>query len=434
VNLDSIDLKVDGDLVIGNGGAAAFLGLTDVSPTIGSGDLYVGEDGPGTLDWGSTAAQDSTLETVVIGDQLDGDGIFILHDPTTSTIGTLAVGKDGSGAFDIFNGADAEVTGDASIGVTEESDGEIALGAGADLEDDPYPNAGSSLLFNSDLYVGESGNGALQVGGDEDTGDGPSVDVTGDLVIGDTDTASGVVVVQGDYVDTSGRTVSSSLSVGGNIYVALDANGSLLALSTGAELEILNTGTVDAITEGAGLVDVAGGADSIGSIDVDTGELDATTLVIGDGGDGALSIYEPSYYFPVIVDPDAPVNSTYTLTLNNTLGGLAFLPGSGLTQTDNAGKTPIVLIGWLAQLNNDLSYLYYHDTGEGFQRIPPSADTVTVSLTRGDGVTVTRVGPSACSTASRVRWRLRCVCPAVQPMWTMAPSHGWRDVVSYPTI
>ena len=290
----STTVDVGGDLVIGNGGPTAFVGLQDVPPTLGGELKCRRRRSASTLDWGSTNTQSTSLDSVVIGDQAGSDGEFVLHDPTTFlTIGTLAVGNAGDGTLEVFNAASLEVTGDAGIGVADGSTGTIDLRAGEGLSNTPYPNAGSDIVFDQALVVGDAGDGSLFIGGETLTADGADAEVKGDLIIGNQASAFGTVVVQNFFTPPGSLAASSQLTVEGNIFVAVDATGmddGSGGFLDGGVLQLLNIGVVDATTNGAGLIDVAVSANSTGSVDVDNSTLNANTLVVGDGGDGILTI------------------------------------------------------------------------------------------------------------------------------------------------
>jgi len=223
-------------------------------------DLYIGRAGNGTLNIssGGTVSSDdgyigryssSTSEVTV-----DGAG-------SRWTNNNLFVGYSGSGTLNITNGGKVSYNSIAygfdHVGYDPGSTGEVTV-----------DGVGSSLR-SMELYVGNSGNGTLNI-----TGSG-LVDVRGGVRIGDNSGSTGEVRVNG---------AGSMLDISTDLMVGLAGNGTL-NITSGGRLDNNLDGIIGSGSSSTGVitVDGAGSKWTIGKVSIEE-------LYIGRSGNGTLNI------------------------------------------------------------------------------------------------------------------------------------------------
>ena len=338
-----------GTLTVANGGAVHVAGVVTMWS---KGSIVDNGATPGLIEIGGTIASDSLTGAVI--DAAIAATSTTVASPAGTLIGggTVAANILDNGLIDTANEQTLTVTGNVT------GSGVLALDGASALIMQGSVAATNTIEFNNPGNVAEVlalkspiGVAATIVG----MGAGDAIDLTSVPFAGTGFNVAGDVLT----VTNGGGTVAS-LALGGTTYSTSDFS--------------LNK-------DGSGKAEIEFGA---GPPNIST--LAATlpvSLPAFPGGfqeqlTGANGLY--------LTDPNAPFNSTYTLTLNDQTGQLFFTPGFSVTRTDNAGVTPIVLTGLLDDLNTDLNNLFYGAGSNGTTTLP---DTITLQLVRGDGVTLT---------------------------------------------
>jgi len=273
-----------------------------------AGNLFVGERGSGLLvlrDQGVLRAADLSL-----GNQAGGSGTLRLEDAGSgfALTGSFYVGKAGEGRFEVRNGATATVTGTFTgdstyIGFAPGSSGHVLV-----------EGPGSSWLtaFPGAIHIGEDGTGTLELLG------GAIAELSSHVRLGVGASGRGSLLVEG----TGGRFSTGFLSVGDHGHGDVTLRDGASVWGPEASVATFGGSTGSVVVEGAGTewvglaLDVGqGGTGTFTSRDgaridvrdeivlgrsvggVGTLELlgpatrlDATTLTVGELGDGNLRI------------------------------------------------------------------------------------------------------------------------------------------------
>ena len=217
-----------------------------------TGSLYVGNLGHGTLNL--TSGGDLLYDTAYIGYQAGSTGAATVTGTGSvwsNTIG-IYVGRAGNGSLDINSGGLVIVSGTSYIGDDAGSMGDATV-----------DGAASRWTNTGDLYVGNAGNGSLNVtvGGDVSSDNG---------YIGDDAGSTGDVTVEGaDAVWTNS----------GDLYVGNAGQGALNITASGDVSSYNGYIGDDAGSLGDATVDGAGST-----------WTNASALYIGNYGDGTLNI------------------------------------------------------------------------------------------------------------------------------------------------
>ena len=225
---------------------------------------YIGNFGIGTLNVEAGGSVTSG-NTVFIGNTATGDGTVIV-DGTGSTYiasGTIVVGASGTGALTVSDGGSV-TSFNSLIGSFSGSSGTVTV-TGKDIG-----GVSSSLTTTSDLIVGSSGTGTLNVAS------GGLVSADG-LNLGNASTGIGTVNVTG----TDSTIDSTSL-----IYVGNSGAGEL-NISAGGSVSTGNTFNIGNFIGSEGTVNVSGSLSSLTtSVDLQLGGFGGGigTLNVSDGG------------------------------------------------------------------------------------------------------------------------------------------------------
>ncbi len=275
-------------VVVGQG-ANGFGALTlngSATSLVDGGDLVVGAAGDGTVSVQGGATLQVGSGAVLIGDVAGASSAMTLAGTGTALqIGSnLMVGASGNGTLDVQAGVTLDVNGGAvTVGATTGSSGEIIL-------------AGTGSVFSAgqDMMIGIAGQGTLSIGA------GAGLSVAGSLGVGAAAGGIGTVAVTG-----TGATVTlGSLLVG-------DAGTGTLTLASGAQVTTPDDVVIGNSAGGAGSITVNGagtllddggglivGAAGSGEIDINKGQVEvlsgAITLGQSDSAAGSISLQNSS--------------------------------------------------------------------------------------------------------------------------------------------
>jgi T5SS/PEP-CTERM-associated repeat protein/autotransporter-associated beta strand protein len=276
-------------------------------------DIYVGYSGTGTLtieDNGAVVSQVGIIGynrgstgTVTV----TGNGAATGGPTSTWLVDNLTVGSSGNGNLTIENGGEVTTNETSSVGLEKNSTGTVTV-----------TGAGSTWYQLGGLSVGVAGEGTLSV---EDGGqvltDG------GDSVIGTDDGAAGTVTVtgEGSKWDTSDHVVNVGFNGQGTLNV--EDGGSVSART----VVVGGSGELDGST-GRGDVTVTGE----GSL------LETTTLYLGNGGQGTLTVDDGGVVESADVLIGFVVGGSGTINLNGADGARGVLETAGIATIGGRGQ------------------------------------------------------------------------------------------------
>ena len=417
------------------------------NPTAETGDLTIGEEGIGSI----SVMGNGLLTTdgdAVIGDT--GDGVVAINglnatgtfDPATwlisgdLSIGGLTTAGGGKGSLTVSNNGIVQVAGElvmwnlgsiidnsATPGVIEIGGTTLTSGSGIVIDAATAATATTTATAQGTL----SGGGTIKA----DILDNGLIDLTNGqtLVIDGSISGSGTVLLDGTALLEVQGGIASTVTID---FDSAAGQTDVLELDTPLEVKgtIYNLGSTDGIdltgVKFAGtsfnvtdnVLNVTNGGNTLAALALGGTTYSAEQFSLTKDGSGNPEIVfanpppppsTPSLTVPAelpawptsfqtyligssgiyVADPNAPVNSTYTLTVNDKTGTLFVLFGITTTQTDTAGSSPIVFKGSLSDIETDLNHLIWESGGSAFAGVAAPPDTITVNLVRGDGVTVT---------------------------------------------
>jgi Hint domain len=432
-DVGTAEVDIGDSNVIDSGGLLEFVSLAGSYGSGTTGLLDIGDGGTGTLlvEGGS---QLTTQDDAIIGDA-DGHGYALITGANTVTVDMQPT----------ITPSNWEIEGDLSIGGTTGGGGGVGtlnVTHGGTVFVD-----GNLVIWPQGVVTGD-GTGLIEIGGDTDTGTGIMVDAATPGGGGMAGTPAGTLmggglVVPGITDDgvveaANGQTLTLDGSIGGTGTLAITGRSELVlngavAPSVTVDFDDSSTAQVLDLAQPLAMQGTIAGFATGDVIDLSAVPFTGTTYSVagdvlsvthsgsvvasltfdasyagfalskdGDGGTaislgpqvvstptliapGELPSFPPGYQEPLlgpdgiyVSDPNAPVDSNYTLTLTDQTGLFYQIPLG-----DAAGTSHLVITGSLAQLQTDLQSLIYAPNGT------PESDTLTLTLVRGDGVTVT---------------------------------------------
>lgn len=305
-----------------------------------SGDLYVGQEGVGTVTVHGVSSRLNTKDTA-IGSLAGSDGAVIVRNGAQwNNTGNLYVGKLGHGTLTITNGGRTHLGGPLIIGETGSGELTITDGKLFSTISSIGKNAGgegtvtifdNALWSNSgDLYIGQSGNGTL-------TAQGSNARLTsgGASIASMAGSTGSVTIRQG-----------AQWSNADNLFVSKGGSGSL-EVSTGGSVQ---TSTLFASPDdllGDGTITTHGlvyGADLV----FDSSHGSYQTLAFGNGGQLQLQL-NGSGALGVGYNNSTPVSLLITDAQNITSseGRLSVTPGSESSALVTGGGSQWTISGGL---------------------------------------------------------------------------------------
>jgi T5SS/PEP-CTERM-associated repeat protein/autotransporter-associated beta strand protein len=337
-NLLTVGDAGTGTLTISNGGSASGVngGITIGASATGIGTvivtgagstlstnpaLIVGDFGTGilTIENGATGAISGPI---TLGNNAGSSGTVTVTG-AGSTLGTfsdLNVGNSGTGTLNVENGA-AVTAFDANLGLFSGSSGTVTVAG-----------AGSSLTTNSGLYIGYSGAGTMAI-----SNGGTVTNSTGFVPIGYNSGASGTVTVDG--AGSNFNTPSLYVGYLGAGTLTLSNGGTVTATDIHVAGFFGSTGTINI------------GA-AVGQAPVAPGTIAASTIDFGLGTGGIVFNHTSSnYVFSVPVSGAGSLdveNGTTVLTAANSYrggttinGGVLRIAGAGTLGNTFSGMTTV---------------------------------------------------------------------------------------------
>ncbi|WP_168942072.1 autotransporter domain-containing protein [Parazoarcus communis] len=357
--------NTNGGLIVGHlAGSVGIGSVTGVGSSLNNtGNLYIGNEGDGTLTIADGASASST-GTVYLGAASGGSGTLNIDTGGSFDAGTstMLIGYGGSGAVNITEG-------------TLESDGAV-LGAGSGSDGTvTVDGANSSWTNNGSLTVGSSGTGQLDVlnGASVTTqqtvlaaaaassltvsGAGSELDIDGAFYVGIGGNAT-LNIADGGSVSSGATVVARHASSVSEVTVTGTGSswttaGLLLGGDPGDPSSLGGTATLE-VLDGAsistGQALLGGVADGSGSVTVDDASWTASDRIsVGYGGEGSLTVQNGA-------------------TVSSTGGLIGHLAGSsGTVSVSGAGSS------W-----DNSGVLYVGNEGDG-----------SLSITQGGSVTST---------------------------------------------
>ena len=352
-----------GDAANGNGSITLATGATLQAET----GLTIGGQGTGDLTMAAGSTIDAGATALTIGDASSGQG-SLTDAGGTITAASITVGGTGTGVFDLSAAATVTLAQDLTIG---ESTGGIGAAT--------LTGAGTELVANTGLTVGDSGSGALVLNGavlDVAGGDisvGESLGAVGDLTVN-----TGTLIATGALdIGTRGSGVVDiqlGASIAGLSSVSLgDKSGGIgvLALSDGAlESQSLSVGGYgmatlalagDAALTTAGNAEIAGQAGLIVqhvTVDqsawqvtqnLDVGSAGTAQLTIGNGGTvgalGTLTLGSQSWADGSASVAGAQASIQFTTLVVGGSGSGTLSLTAGAVAAPKTGKSGLIEIG-----------------------------------------------------------------------------------------
>lgn len=322
VHDDGTLLGIDGDLTLGEAGTGN-LTLTDSGALFVVGSLEEGiqEGSSGTdniegadttfdiqTNWtiGVAGAHDDTISGVehanvagdlVIGEEDGSDGSLTLtgEDTNLAVTGDIKIGEGGTGSLSVEDGTTFDLS-DKDLTLGEEETGSGTLSISGD---------GSTVELQS-LTVGGEGTGDVELS------DGGTLDVSGDITIGESDGSTGTINADTEFsandmtvgAEATGTLiVTDSTTINGDLVVGESAGSTGTVTVNGGTLEMDSSVKIGAEGSGTLRVQLGGTATaeettlgesngSSGEIDVDgdNSSLQVTSLTIGSAGAATVSI------------------------------------------------------------------------------------------------------------------------------------------------
>jgi fibronectin-binding autotransporter adhesin len=305
-------LTGSGTLSLTNAGSLMLTGTTvsvgiglDMTTTVASGRLLIGNNGGRTLYLGNTNGGVGTLSinsgyvgngSSYLGFGAGGQASVTVSSGTWSNGSFTYVGWDGSGTLDVTGGSVTGVA--ASIGRNVGSVGSVTV-------------SGGTMSYSSNLTVGDGGAGSLTIG------NGGLVSLRGNLVRG----AAGTINLNAGGTLQIGTGTNTGVLLGGT--GSLAKNGTLVFnRSTASTYTGVLSGSGAVTKLGAGQLTL-GGANSYTGLTTIAG---GTIALLGAGsiGTGGLTLSSGGSF-----DLSSLTSGTYELPATGNLAGIGTLSGSG---------------------------------------------------------------------------------------------------------
>ena len=311
----SSTLTGSGTLSLTNAGTLMLTGTTvsvgvglDMTTTVDSGRLLIGNNGGRTLYLGNTNGGVGTLSinggyvgngSSYLGFSAGGQASVTVSSGTWSNGSFTYVGWDGSGTLDVTGGS---VTGlVCSIGRNLGSVGSVTV-------------SGGTMSYTSNLTVGDGGTGSLTIGN------------------------GGLVALRGNLVRGAAGTIS--LNAGGTLQIGTGTNTGVLLGGTGSlanngtlVFNRSNASTYTGVLSGSGAVVklgtgqfTLGGANSYTGLTTISG---GTIALSGSGSIGTGGLNLGSTGSSGVFDLSALAASSYSLPATGNLAGVGTISGSG---------------------------------------------------------------------------------------------------------
>jgi T5SS/PEP-CTERM-associated repeat protein len=337
VNNANSNLQVSGDAKVGDAGYGALTDFDGATTSIG-GDLDIAAQAS------SGSAEDEAPSFVTV----QGSGSKMI------VTGTTTIGDAGDGLLGIYDGGVFTTGGDTlEIAAQAESTGELQV-----------ENADTTFTFSGDVTDGDEGDGTIDiedgatvtiggklfVGTGEDSvskldieGEGSSLTVKGDLILGQDGEADVTIGDGGDLtVDGNVNAGNSTVDIEGDPTINGDLNlgigtpggltGGAGLQTTGVAMWTLGGGTTLTVT---GTVDMGVAAGDMGTLTVtgaNTQFIVRTDLIIGDAGTGTLNVQN-----------GAAATITGAITIGAQATGIGTLTINGNGSTVTAGAQDVTI-------------------------------------------------------------------------------------------
>ncbi len=301
--------------------------------------LYVGDSGNGTLNIEGDGKAEATY--IYIGNAAGSIGKVTVDGSTLDVDSYLYVGYNGNGTLDIKDGGNVTT---ARGGVRADGNVNIGFNAGSTSEVN-VSGSNSTLDVGTSLYVGQNGNGTLNItdGGSVTTGATPDTEMGDGAYIAFKAGSIGKVTVDGE---------NSTLSAGGSLYVTYDNSTGTLEITNGGSatanedvfIGAWGTGTVtvdgtdtqgNASTLSATAYLRVGYRGGTGTLNITNGgTATADSIRIGDEGTGTLTVSNTGTLGNGNYAGNISNNGTLTFdqSVDQTLSG-AITGTGGLTKT-----------------------------------------------------------------------------------------------------
>ena len=311
----SSTLTGSGTLSLTNAGTLMLTGTTvsvgvglDMTTTVDSGRLLIGNNGGRTLYLGNTNGGLGTLSinggyvgngSSYLGFSVGGQASVTVSSGTWTNGSFTYVGWDGSGTLDVTGGSVTGVV--CSIGRNLGSVGSVTVSSG-------------TMSYTSNLTVGDGGTGSLTIGN------------------------GGLVALRGNLVRGAAGTIS--LNAGGTLQIGTGTNTGVLLGGTGSlanngtlVFNRSNASTYTGVLSGSGAVVklgtgqfTLGGANSYTGLTTISG---GTIALSGSGSIGTGGLNLGSTGSSGVFDLSALAASSYSLPATGNLAGVGTISGSG---------------------------------------------------------------------------------------------------------
>jgi len=366
------------DLTVGFNGTGA-VNISGLGSTLTTNGLFIGDDhgtGTVTITDGGVATINGPIG---LGDNhadatgtVTVSGIGSQFNSTDNTSGDIAIGVDGTGVFNVLNGATASFATDVFLGFDNGS-GTVNVQSGANFTTTAslivgfngtgivnVSGAGSQLNVGGGIYVGEDGNGTVSVT------NGATANIADTAFLGDCFCSLGTVTVSGAGSSwTSAGTEIGNFGTGQfNVLNGATANlGDIFVGVVGSDgtLKIDATSQVNgtSYTQGsAGTFNVGISPTGNGKLTITGGDIDLTN---GGAGSGAL-----------VVNAKTTLAKTYTIMTTD--GTITYLP-TGFSSVNVVGNA------------NNLQVLYNVPCGASCSAVELTVDTFSLANLLPGGVT-----------------------------------------------
>ncbi len=366
-------LTGSGTLSLTNAGTLMLTGTTvsvgiglDMTTTINSGRLLIGNNGGRTLYLGNTNGGVGTLSinggyvgngSSYLGYGAGGQASVTVSSGTWSNGSFTYVGWDGSATLDVAGGNVSGVT--CSIGRNAGSVGSVTV-------------LGGTMSYTSSLTVGDGGTGSLTIG------------------------SGGLVAVRGNVVRGASGTIS--LNAGGTLQIGTGTNTGVLLGGTGS---LANNGTVifnrssastyTGVLSGSGAVAKLGtGQFTLGGANSYTGltTISGGTLALsGSGSIGTGGLNLGTTGSPGVFDLAGLTAGTHLLPATGNLAGVGTLSGSGKSLAVFGSLAPGNSAGTIT-VGTDLSLDLSNSGSSVFEITSPAYTAGTFDLVNGSGSVV----------------------------------------------
>jgi T5SS/PEP-CTERM-associated repeat protein len=324
VNLtDGAQISTTGDVVIANQDGSGtlsnpsvlFLDGSGTSFTVG-GNLTVGMDGDGQLQMGDSAVAFVTGD-MVLAAGFFGDGVASISGTGSmlTVQGSLTVGGSSEAAFSDLSGA--TVTSQTAV-----------IGADEFSVDDTVDILSTDTLWHTygDMTIGLSGSGSVNVA------TGATLQVDGNLVIGQNADSNGMLTINGD---------GTTFTYGGTGLTIGSSGTGTMVVQNGASVDLSD----EAITIGEN-----DGSSGDLTVDGSGSQLNADSVSVGEsaGVDGGVASFTMSNGGSAFVATLVTVGSKGTIDVSG--GGLAIGPDSTQVATGDVQVDPGGTLGGNGQI------------------------------------------------------------------------------------